>query len=229
MKQRKPLPKAAVLGLMVVVAILVAFLGNKVLVGPQKTKLNDVNEQITEAQTKLTQYASDLAAARDKQVPKIRIADVYRLARAMPSTEDMPDVLIELNDLASACGIHLDAITPSTPTPGNGFEVVSISISFASDFYRTTDFLFRLRTLVAVRHGQLESTGRLYSVQNVSIVPGGSTALSVAATVQAYIYGGVPAAPTAPVTPATTDTTGSTGQTTTSTGSSSASAEQGVQ
>jgi Tfp pilus assembly protein PilO len=226
-KQRKPLPKVAVLGLIVVAAILVAFVGNAVLVKPQKSKLAKIDDQITDAQTKLTQYSSELASSRGQQTAKIRTADVYRLARAMPSTIDMPDLLLELDDLAKASGIRLDSITPGSSTDGNGFQTFPLTIGFTSDFYRATDFLFRLRTLVAVRHGQLEATGRLYSVTNVTIAPAQTGhELTVTATVQAYVYGTSAAAAAAaaaaapPPATTTTDTT-----TTATTTSSSASAE----
>jgi Tfp pilus assembly protein PilO len=203
------MPKAAVLGLIVVVALIVAFIGYTVLVKPQKAKLKTVNAEIATTQATLDQYRADAAARSATAVPKIRVADVYRLARAMPSTQDMPDLLIELNDVARAAGIKLASISPSVPTPGNGFQITSISLQFSGDYYAVTDLLYRLRTLVAVRHGQLEATGRLFSIKNVTLSPVGQE-LTTTVTLEAYPYGlGAAAAPVAPVAPvpASTETT----------------------
>jgi len=212
------MPKGIVLGLIVVGALLVAFVGYSVLVKPQKAKALALQKQTAEKQATLDQYRSEAASAKSNVAPKIRVADVYRLARAMPATEDMPDILIELDDVARSAGIQLDSISPSTASAGNGFQSVPITLSFNADYYSVTDFLYRLRTLVAVRHGQLEASGRLFSIDTVSLSPSG-TKLSVSLKVETYIYGGTPA-PAVVLPPVSTDTT--------STDTTSASAERGT-
>jgi Tfp pilus assembly protein PilO len=132
----------------------------------------------------------------------------------MPSVENLPDILIELNDVAKAAGIRLDSISPAAPTTGNGMQIVPINLQFSGDYYSITDLLYRLRALVAVRHGQLEATGRLFSVKSISLAPSGTSAstLGAAVSIETYIYGsGTVLAPAAPVTPpATTDATATT-------------------
>jgi Tfp pilus assembly protein PilO len=222
MKQKKPMPKAAIFVLIVVAALLVYFVGNTVLVKPQKAKAASIQKQIADKQATLDQYRADAAAARSVVSPKIRVADVYRLSRAMPAIEDMPDILIELDDVARAAGIRLDSISPGGAGPGNGFQIIPISLQFSGDYYSITDLLYRLRTLVAVRHGQLEATGRLFSIKSVTLSPNG-TKLSANVSLETYIY--APAPPPAPVVaaPAVTGTDTTSTQTTTS-----ASAEQGA-
>jgi Tfp pilus assembly protein PilO len=224
-KQRKPMPKAAVFALIVVGALIAWFAGNTILVKPQKKKAADIQKQITDKQATLDQYRSEAAAAQANVAPKIRVADVYRLARAMPSTEDMPDILIELDDVAKAAGIQLDSISPAGASPGNGFSIVPITVQFSGDYYSITDLLYRLRTLVSVRHGQLEAIGRLFAVKNVTLSPSGA-GLSANVSLETYIYGGgAAAAPaTTPAVPST-DTT-STDTTSTDTTSTGASAER---
>jgi type IV pilus assembly protein PilO len=214
-KQRKPTPKAVVLALIVVGSLIFAFLGYTILVKPQKKKVVEINAQIAEKQATLDQYRAEAAAAKALVAPKIRVADVYRLARAMPATEDMPDILIELDDVAKSAGIQLDSISPGGPTPGNGFLIVPITVQFNGDYYSVTDLLYRLRTLVSVRHGQLESTGRLFAVKNVTLAPSGP-GLSANVSLETYIY--APAPPPAPAAPVSTDTT-STDTTSTTTAS----------
>jgi Tfp pilus assembly protein PilO len=225
MKQRKPMPKAAVLALIVVGSLIVAFAGYSILVKPQKKKAVDIQKQIDEKQTTLDQYRAEAASQKANVAPKIRVADVYRLARAMPAAEDMPDILIELNDVAKSAGIQLESISPAGASGGNGFGIVPITIQFSGDYYSITDLLYRLRTLVSVRHGQLEATGRLFAVKNVTISPG-SGGLSASVSLETYIYGGgAAAAAPATATPAATGTT-STDTTSTPTTTTGASAER---
>ena len=134
----------------------------------------------------------------------------------MPATEDMPDILIELDDVAKSAGIQLDSISPGGASGGNGFQIVPITVQFNGDYYSVTDLLYRLRTLVSVRHGQLEATGRLFAVKNVTLTPSGP-GLSANVSLETYIYSPAPPpAPAAPVAPVATSTdTTSTAATTT--------------
>jgi Tfp pilus assembly protein PilO len=214
MKQRKPMPRAAIFGLIVVAALLVAFVGYTFLVKPKKSEAASLIKQAADAQATLDQYRADAAAAKALVVPKIRVADIYRLARAMPAAEDMPDILIELNDVAKSAGIRLDSISPGKPTAGNGFQIVQVDVQFVGDYYAVTDLLYRLRTLVSVRHGQLEATGRLFAVKHVNLSPAG-TKLNASVSLETYMYGTGAAAAAVPGAIPTTSTTSTSTPTTT--------------
>jgi hypothetical protein len=143
----------------------------------------------------------------------------------MPNEEDMAGVILQLSRAAEASGVRFTAITPSDITPATGFTKRKISITFIGNFYGLSDFLFRLRNLVAVRGGELEATGRLFTVESVRFDEAPELFPQIEATldVDVYMYGtptpsGVGAAP-APA----TDGSGSTdtGATTTSGDSSS--------
>jgi hypothetical protein len=142
----------------------------------------------------------------------------------MPSTTDMPDVLIQLDQVAQDAGVQLQDISPSPATadPVTGQQSFQVTLSVVGDFYTVTDLLYRLRNFVYVRHGALEASGRLFSIDNVSFAPGDGHQLSANITLHTYVYGAAPGAAAAPVTtpPATTDTT-STDTTTTTPDSSS--------
>jgi hypothetical protein len=159
------------------------------------------------------------AAAAPKQ-PEIRTAALYQLAKAMPATTDMPDVLLELDQVARAAGVSVNSITPGPVSAGTGFGVLPISIAFSGDFYSLTDLLYRLRTLVAVRHGELDASGRLFAVDTVGI-SGTGNQLTASVTVNTFVYG-VSAPVVAVVPPPSTDTTNTNTTTTTTTPAPSA-------
>lgn len=210
-KNKKPLPKAAVYGLIVVGAIVIAFVGNMMLIGPQKSQAADLKKQADDARAQAQALRAE--ASSRSSTPKIHVADVYRLQKAMPSTQDMPDLLLELNAVAGDAGIELDQISPQGAVPGAGFEMVPIHLTFDGNFYTVTDLLYRLRNLVSVHHGRLDASGRLFSVSAITLTPS-SDKLTADVTVNAYVYGAAPAAPApvpgTPGAPASTDTTSTT-------------------
>jgi hypothetical protein len=93
------------------------------------------------------------------------------------------------------------------------YSAYRINLSFTGDFYGLSDFLYRLRSLVVVHHGQLEATGRLFNVEQISFSAAGKSFPQISATlaVDAYVYGAAPTPPPAPPTTSTdstsTDTT----------------------
>jgi Tfp pilus assembly protein PilO len=145
------------------------------------------------------------------QQPEIRTADVYSLAKAMPSTLDMPTLLLELDQIARSAGVTLSTIAPGQPALATTFSTVPISLTVSGNFYSLTDLLYRLRTLVSVHNGQLQTSGRLLSIDSVTLAPTAvGSGLTSTVTLTAYIYGtslpGAVAAPVAAALPATTGT-----------------------
>lgn len=211
--------RAAAVALVLALDLIVLAAGWFLVVAPERHAATSAAAQVktTEAQIEQTRNAATTAAAVATQ-PVIRTADLYRLAKAMPSTTDMPDVLLELSQVARASGATLLSVTPSVPTAGTGYEVVPIGLSLSGDFYSVTDALYRLRQLVTVRHGALDASGRLFSVSSVALTPSGNgKTLTATVSIQAFVYGAVPSGTaTAPV-PGATTSTSTTGTTTTTT------------
>jgi Tfp pilus assembly protein PilO len=197
------LPTAAMLGVIVVCAVVVGGGGYMLLVKPEKNRTASIEKQIAAKQATIAQYKAESATHTGS--PAIRIADVYRLAQAMPATLDMPDVLLELDQVARDAGITITSITPQSPTTEGSYEVVPIALEFNGDYYSVTDLLYRLRTLVSVRHGQLDANGRLYGINSIALQPDGKQ-LRATVTVDTYVYGAGTAG-VATATPTTTDTT----------------------
>jgi hypothetical protein len=221
----RPLPKAAVIGGIVAAGLLVLAIGWFGLIAPENHKASSLNTQTKQVEQQIADNLAQLAASKNvAAAPKIRVADVYKLAKAMPSTTDMPDVLIQLDQVAQDAGVQLQDISPSPATadPVTGQQSFQVTLSVVGDFYTVTDLLYRLRNFVYVRHGALEASGRLFSIDNVNFAPGDGHQLSANITLHTYVYGAAPGAAVAPVTtpPASTDTT-STDTTTTTPDSSS--------
>lgn len=182
--------------------------GYFLLVSPKKAESAQLDQEL--AQTRVELAAAQAAVAQQDDTQPIAVADIFRLATAMPSTPDMPGILVELQRIADETGIRFKSITPQQAGPAGAFAVVPIDVAFDGTFYALSDFLFRLRTLVTVRRGELHASGRLFSVDSVdfSEAADGFPTLAANLKLKAYVYGtGVPAtgAPPAPEpAPATT-------------------------
>jgi hypothetical protein len=103
----------------------------------------------------------------------------------------MSGIVIELERIADETGIRFRSITPQPAAPLGAYYVVPVDVSFDGSFYALSDFLFRLRTLVSVRRGELHAAGRLFSVESVDFAEGegGFPMLNANLTLQAYVYG----------------------------------------
>jgi len=225
MKERKPVNPVVLIALVIVGVLLVGGLGYFALVRPQGAKLKSIKANEQSAQAKLDAYHQKVLAAR--AAPKIQVADVYRLAKAMPAKTDMPDLVLELSQLARDTGIRFDSISPQPAFAAGSYTVLPISVTFNGTFYDLADLLYRLRSLVNVHAGRLDATGRLFSVDTLAFGESPLKFPRIQATllIDAYVYGGVPASssPT-PVTPTTSTSTATTETTTTTTPTSGTSA-----
>jgi Tfp pilus assembly protein PilO len=187
--------------------VLVLAAGMFLLVLPQRHEAADLNSQIADTELQITQARQ---AAAPKLPQPIHVADLFKLVKAMPDNADMPGILLQLNQTAHDSGIDFDAITPQAPVVGAVPVQVPISLEFTGNFYDLNDFLFRLRSLVAVRGGALQASGRLFSVDSLEFTQGsgGFPNISAKINVKAYVYGTgaapAPATPAAPVTPPAT-------------------------
>jgi hypothetical protein len=111
-------------------------------------------------------------------LPAVRSANIFGLAKAMPKQVEMPNVILQLSQLAGASGITFDQVTPTpaasstttavpTTSTTDPFEAQPIQVSFTGSFYNLVSFLQRLRNLVRVENGRLQASGRLFDVSDV--------------------------------------------------------------
>jgi hypothetical protein len=222
----KKTPKGTAIALIVGGDLILLVLGWFLLVSPQRATAKS-NAQATQAtlvqieQVKLADTKASEPVVQPKQ-PEIRTAYLYKLSKAMPLTTDMPNLLLELNQVVRSTGVELSSISPAPTDPTTGATLITLSVS--GDFYSVTDLLYRLRTLVAVRNGGLEVSGRLFSITSVGLTPSGTgRILNATLTLDAFTFGAAAQAASAAAPPAPVDTTGtSTGATTTTTPSASA-------
>ena len=178
------------LGAIVGVVILVyAAAGYFMVISPKKAESARLDEEIAATSLELRDALAATAAQDDTQ--PIAVADIFRLSIAMPSSPDMPGILLELSRIADETGIRFKSITPQSALPVAAYQVVPIDVAFDGSFYALSDLLFRLRTLVTVRRGELHAAGRLFAVESVDFSESdrGFPLLAARLKLNAYVYG----------------------------------------
>jgi Tfp pilus assembly protein PilO len=199
--------------LIIPVLLVVAAVGYFFLVKPKQDEAGRTSDEIAELETQIAVAQAAAQAPAKGQDETIRVADVFRVTKAMPDEDDMPGILLELDGVASASGVRFISISPQAPIVQSTYTALPVNLSFEGNYYDLTDFLFRLRNLVSVRDGKLEADGRLYTLDTLSMQegPNGFPDIAASLTVTAYVYSTTPAAaPVAPAAPASTDTTATT-------------------
>lgn len=188
--------------------LLITLLGYLLLISPQRSKVRRLDGQINETQASIESNR----ILRTKKVETVRIADLFRLTKAMPDQTNMPDLLLQLSRVAREAGIQFDSVTPQPVSTGTGYTSVPIDLVFQGNFYELSDFLYRLRNLVGVRDGHLDATGRLFSVNGIEFAEGENNFPQLQASLQvdAFVYGNGSGATSS----ATTETTTAPGSTT---------------
>lgn len=182
------LPTPAKLALIAAAAVAVLVAGWLLLIGPRRSEAKRLKAQIAAVQA---QIAAAQAGPTQPRPPQIRVADLFTLSRAMPNTVDMPGILLQLSHVAEETGVSFQSIAPHDPVQGAGYQQVSIDLVFEGRFYDLSDFLYRLRNLVAVHKGVLNASGRLFTVDSISFGQGDLQFPQVKATltVSAYVFG----------------------------------------
>jgi len=225
MNQRLQISRSGAVAAIVAGDLLLLVLGWFLLIGPQRSTAASIKRSAAATEAQVAQANAELSVSttpvvRPKQ-PEIKTAYLYKLSKAMPMTTDMPNLLLELNQVVHESGVQLASISP-TPPDSTGTSAIQLSVT--GDFYSLTDLLYLLRSLVTVHNDALDVSGRLFSVKSVDLTPtGGGRVLNANISLNAFTFG---AATSVPVIPITTADTSSTAATTTT---SSPSADSAVQ
>jgi Tfp pilus assembly protein PilO len=209
---KRDVPFTFVLAGALVIVLTVSYM---ILIRPKRAESGRLDAEIAELESKIAAGAKQATAAKEPEV-RINVADLFRLAKAMPDEEDMPGIILEVNSIASSAGIEFLAIQPQPAVAAGSRRALPITLTFEGNYYDLTDFLYRLRTLVTVKDGKLYASGRLYTLDALDMheAKTGFPHIEAVLTVSAYAFGsGTPAA-AAPGAPAQTET-GTTSTTTT--------------
>jgi hypothetical protein len=186
----------------------VALAGWFAVVSPQHSKVASLDAKIADEHAKLT---GAKFVARSQKTAKPAATGAAALAKAMPTSVQMPSIVRQVQRLAASSRVTVESFTPSAATPAAGYDAMPIDVSVSGRYASVQSFLQRLRTQAGSNGTHIHANGRLFDVQTVQLTPSGTAGSDLTASIQlaAFVYTGqpLPAADTTTTAPdATTGT-----------------------
>ncbi len=207
-----------------VVLLIIVVLAWFFLLNPLRSDIAAVETTIEDERTSLAAAQAQLAQAEaTREEGAKNRGRLLELAKMVPEAEQIPSLLLQIQDLADQSGIDFIAVTPGDPVQSGDFDIVPLELEFTGTYFDLSDFVYRAEQMVA-------GPGRLLAVKNLDLqlapeseVSGSgvsvSPELAVNMTMYAFQMAGAGAA--GAQTPSTGSAPSDTGETTTTTGSGS--------
>lgn len=195
-----------------VVLLVIVVLAWFFLINPLRQDIASVEASIETERAALTAAQAELAQAEAiREEGEKNRGRLLELAKMVPEGEQIPSLLLQIQDLADQSGIAFIAITPGAPVQSGGFDIVPLALEFTGTYFDLSDFVYRAEQMVA-------GPGRLLAVKNLDLQlaaetegSGSSAAVSPELAVNMALYAFQMAAPAA--TAAQAPATGATGST----------------
>ncbi len=148
------------LGLVVFAAVVWFF-----VLSPIRGDIADTDTAIEDQLSKLSVAQGALAQAEStKAEGKRNQARLLELAKMIPASEELPSLLLQIQDLADQAGIDFISVTPgdATEVEGAEFLILPLDLTFTGTFFDLSDFVYRAEQMVA-------GPGRLLAVKSMSL------------------------------------------------------------
>jgi Tfp pilus assembly protein PilO len=183
-------PRALTIGAVAAVVVYAAVVW-LLLVSPKRGEAADARAEVAAAEIRLTEAR---AASNRPTSAGAPVSDVFRLAKAMPGSDDQPGLVLELDRLARATGVKLRVIAPQDPLAGVGGPMsIPLSVTVGGSYFQISKFVQRIQALVTVRDGKVQARGRLFAVQSLELGESPTETfpeLDATIVLNAYVYDG---------------------------------------
>ncbi len=150
-------------GLGVVVLIVAWYF---LLLKPKQDDLSQAQDQFATDQQKLADNQKKIDTI-DTQRATARQAnsDLLKLNKLVPADEQIPSLIIELQQTANDADVDFMNIKPDPPVAGTGgYTVLPIELKFEGSFFDINDFLYRVENYARMDGSNVTVDGRLVSV-----------------------------------------------------------------
>jgi hypothetical protein len=236
--------------IMVVLSLAAIVAGWLLVVSPKRSQASALSGQISSVQSQLDSARSQVAAGEEARTAFAgQYAQLARLGEAVPPSDDIPSLIYQVQSAAQAAHVGLRALqlspgsTSSSPTPSTGSSSSTASaatlppgaavgaaglptdqftFTLSGNFFSLANFFNRVQNFVVSSKNHLLISGRLMTINAISLAPGSSGFPQMTANVSATTYIVPPTqGPTDGATASGPGTTSSQPQTSTSGSSSS--------
>jgi type II secretory pathway pseudopilin PulG len=185
------------------------------VIQPKRDQASKLGNQIATAQSQLDQARQQVAAGL---AAKSQFASDYtmiaRLGEAVPADDNVPSLIVQLQHAASLTGVDFRALvlnpasgstaapaasasaaqsSTATLPPGAavgpaGFPIEPFTFTFTGNFFHLSSFFNKLEQFVVVTNKGLQVSGRLLSLNAISLGPSAAGFPNITATISATTY-----------------------------------------
>jgi Tfp pilus assembly protein PilO len=146
-----------------VVLLLIVVLAWFFLLNPLRSDIADVEASIEAERSDLAAAQAQLAQAEaTREEGAKNRGRLLELAKMVPEVEQIPSLLLQIQDLADQSGIEFIAVTPGDPVQSGDFDIVPLELEFTGTYFDLSDFIYRAEQMIA-------GPGRLLSVKNLDL------------------------------------------------------------
>jgi type II secretory pathway pseudopilin PulG len=194
-----------------VAAVLAPYL---LVISPKRTQAKKLQTQIGQVQSQLSSVQAQLAQGESARA---QFASSYttmvRLGEAVPTDDNTPSLIYQLQSAAKQTNVQFQGLTfnagsgssssssssssassssatlppGATVGPGN-FPIEPFTFTFAGNFFHLSDFIGRLQRFVIDNNNNLSVSGRLMSLNGITLAPNTNGFPQITATVSATTY-----------------------------------------
>jgi type II secretory pathway pseudopilin PulG len=199
-----------------VICLVAAIVGSWVLViQPKRDQAAKLQSQINAEQSELNSARAQLAqGAAARAAFATSYASLVRLGEAVPTDDNTPSLIYQLQSAAKGAGVDFQGLTFNAGTGGSstsaatasssskststlppgatigpaGFPIEPFTFTFQGNFFHLANFLGRLQRFVVASNQHLAVSGRLMTLDSITLGPGSAGFPQIAATMSATTY-----------------------------------------
>jgi hypothetical protein len=190
----------------VIVAVVAAIAASwLLLVSPKRDEAAKLGTKVASAQQELDTAQAQLAqnAAASKQYAS-NYAALARLGEAVPASDDVPSLIIQLQSAADGARVNFQSLqnsagssgaSGSTPAPATGTAAASasaapeqFSFTFSGSYFQLSNFFNKVQHFVTPNGNGVQVKGRLVSLNSVNMTPAATGFPQITAQITATIY-----------------------------------------
>jgi type II secretory pathway pseudopilin PulG len=185
------------------------------VVSPKRTEASKLQGQINGLQSQLSTLRSKtLSAESARSTYGKSYTALVRLGEAVPTDDNTPSLIFQLQSAANAAHVDFQSLTFNAGSSGGsspassssasqastaalppgatvgpaGFPIEPFTFTFEGNFFHLADFFGRLQRFVVTQNDQLSVSGRLMSLNAISLAPATSGFPKITATISATTY-----------------------------------------
>lgn len=158
------------IGLVVIVIIVAWYF---LMISPKRDELSQAHQerdkekrQFEADKTRLERLPEEKSAARQAE------EDLLKINKLVPGDEQVPSLIIELQQSADQAGIDFVKIAPKDAVIVDNNTVVPMDVSVEGRFFDVNDFLYRIENYARIEGSDVNVSGRLLSVVSFNIEEG---------------------------------------------------------